>query len=430
MDAKEMNIEIYRAIAAKANELFQRVKISAGTYSAKELAERKRGKECLCWEMKEGYEEITISVESFVCRFIASMVFTVLARFEKLVPTKERIKFTRCEESKRAAVCSFTMTVPKSAIPVAQIINKDYIHKESVRFVFIDVDRKCVVGSDGYRISARGVEIGDVSGEIPTGHIFIEPDKLKQAQGICRVNVFQEEADIYRTEITTERGEILTVSVSDRYPDWRGVTISEQPDAIRIKDTKRFIKLAKLFKKQAGRSFDYSIHLEIHEGEKYATVELFDDFNVFTYGEYRFELCAPAEYTCRIYLSPCLLADLLDKWDGAIHITSVTRIVRIGSTDGESYIQPMGCAGRIEKTSRAKAQPKAGKEPTEKPAEPLQRISPAVSLNQWDSLGKSVLLFCQISGTVSLNQWDCFAASRGRRQIVGTIRPKCYYNSS
>ena len=47
MDTKEMNIAIYRAIASKANELFQRVKLSAGTYSAKELAERKwpNGKE-------------------------------------------------------------------------------------------------------------------------------------------------------------------------------------------------------------------------------------------------------------------------------------------------------------------------------------------------------------------------------------------------
>ena len=49
MDTKGMNIAIYLAIANKANELFQRVNISAGTYSAKELAERKRGKECLCW---------------------------------------------------------------------------------------------------------------------------------------------------------------------------------------------------------------------------------------------------------------------------------------------------------------------------------------------------------------------------------------------
>ena len=44
MDTKEMNIAIYRAIAAKANELFQRVKISAGTYSAKELSENKKDK--------------------------------------------------------------------------------------------------------------------------------------------------------------------------------------------------------------------------------------------------------------------------------------------------------------------------------------------------------------------------------------------------
>ena len=137
MDNKELNIVIYKSLAAKAAELFQRTKIDAGTYSAKELADGKKDKKALCWEMEDGKEEITISVESFVCRFVASMVFTLLARFEKLVPAKERVKFTKCEET-AGLVCSFTMDVTKSAVDAAKFVSKD-IWRDSLANVCINI---------------------------------------------------------------------------------------------------------------------------------------------------------------------------------------------------------------------------------------------------------------------------------------------------
>lgn len=64
MDNKELNIAIYKSLAAKAAELFQRTKIEAGTYSSKELADGKKDKKHLCWEMENGKEEITISAQN------------------------------------------------------------------------------------------------------------------------------------------------------------------------------------------------------------------------------------------------------------------------------------------------------------------------------------------------------------------------------
>ena len=146
MDNKELNIAIYKSLAAKAAELFQRTKIEAGTYSSKELADGKKDKKHLCWEMENGKEEITISVESFVCRFVASMVFTLLARFEKLVPVKERVKFTKC---------SFTMDVSKSAINAAKFVSKD-IWRDSLANVCINIHAERFEASDGSNGPKRG----------------------------------------------------------------------------------------------------------------------------------------------------------------------------------------------------------------------------------------------------------------------------------
>ena len=428
MDTKEMNIAIYRAIASKANELFQRVNISAGTYSAKELAERKRGKECLCWEMENGYEEITISVESFVCRFVASMVFAVLARFEKLVPTKERIKFTRCEESK--TVCRLSIQVSKEAATVAKFTDKPNGIREAVKYVHFDARRGVLVATNGKRLAVRPVSISNVEGELPEKGFYISPKFLKV--GKYEIACIRKDGELF-TQATNAAGETTLCPSGLRFPNYRSV-IPEGGKTIRVLDVKSF----SAFVKHSAKDESCKLRIETKAGSErisISAVEIWDEKKVLS--EIEVELLSPAPCTAVFGFKPAELLPALSGWTGELLVNKSWTCARLGSSIGQTAVVYCETNGSYEpQISEEIVEPAKETqrenlpEPTKKPAEPLRRISPAVSPNQWDSLGKSVLLFCRISVTVSLNQWHCFATSWDRYQIVGTIRPKCYYNSS
>lgn len=428
MDAKEMNITIYRAIASKANELFQRVKISAGTYSAKELAEQKKDKAFLCWEMEDGKEEIIISVESFVCRFVASMVFTVLAKFEKLVPTKERIKFTKCEESE--TVCRLSILISREAASVANFAAKGNESREALRYVYLDTRRGVLVATNGKRLAVRPVSISNVEGELPENGFYILPKFLKA--GSYEITCIRKVGELF-TLATNAAGETSLCPSDWRYPDYRSV-IPEGGKTIRVLDVKSF----SAFVKQSAKDESCKLRIETKAGSErisVSAVERWNDDNVLS--KIEVELLSPAACTAVFGFEPAELLPALSIWTGELLVNKSWTCAWLGSSIGQTVVVYCETNGSYtpqiseEIVEPAKETQRENlPEPTKKPAEPLRRISLAVSPNQWDSLGKSVLLFCRISGTVSLNQWHCFATSWDRSQIVGTIRPKCYYNSS
>lgn len=390
MDTKEMNIAIYRAIASKANELFQRVKISAGTYSAKELAERKWGKECFRWKMENEDEEITISVGSFVCRFIASMVFTVLARFEKLVPTKERIKFTRCEESK--TVCRLSIRVSKEAATVAKFAAKGNESREVLRYVYFDAQRAVLVATNGKHLAVRPVSISNIEGELPEKGFNILPKFLKA--GSYEIACIRKAGELF-TQTTNAAGETSLCHSEWRYPDYRSV-IPESGKAIRVLDVKNF----SAFVKQAAKDKNCKLCIEPKAGSGriiISAVERWDENNVLS--KIEVELLHPATCTAVFGFEPSELLPALSGWTGELFLCKGRNCARLGSSIGQTVVVYCETNGSYT--------PQISEEIVE-PAEPLRRISPAVSPN------KRV----------------CFSAFVERSQIVGTIRPKCYYNSS
>ena len=329
MDTKEMNIAIYRAIASKANELFQRVNISAGTYSAKELAERKRGKECLCWEMENGYEEITISVESFVCRFIASMVFTVLARFEKLVPTKERIKFTRCEESK--TVCRLSIRVSKEAATVAKFAAKGNESREVLRYVYFDAQRGVLVATNGKHLAVRPVSISNIEGELPENGFYILPKFLKA--GSYEIACIKKAGELC-TLTTNAAGETSLCPSEWRYPDYRRV-IPEGGTAIRVLDVKTF----SAFVKQSEKDKEFKLRIEAKAGSgriSIAAVERRKEDNVLS--KIEVELLSPSPCTAVFGFEPAELLPALSGWTGELFLCKGRNCARIGSSIGQTAV--------------------------------------------------------------------------------------------
>lgn len=329
MDAKEMNIAIYRAITNKANELFQRVKISAGTYSAKELAERKKNKECLSWEMEDGKEEITISVESFVCRFVASMVFAVLARFEKLAPTKERIKFTRLEESE--TVCRLSIQVSKETAKVAKFAAKGDELRETLRYVYFDAKKGVFVATNGKRLAVRPVSISNVEGELPENGFYIPPKFLKA--GSYEIACIRKDGELL-TQTANAAGETSLCSFSGRYPDYNSV-LFEGGKAIRILDTKTF----SAFVKQAAKDKTCKLRIDTKAGNdriSVSVVERWNEENVLS--KIEVELLSPAPCTAIFGFEPENLLPALNGWTGEISIGERNVCAMFGYYIGQTAI--------------------------------------------------------------------------------------------
>lgn len=329
MDTKEMNIAIYRAIANKANELFQRVKISAGTYSAKELSENKKDKKFLCWEMEDGKEGITISVESFVCRFVASMVFAVLARFEKLVPSKERIKFTRLDESE--TVCRLSIQVSKEAAKVAKFAAKGDELRETLRYVYFDAKKGVLVATNGKRLAVRPVSISNVEGEFPEKGFYISPKFLKD--GRYEIACIRKAGELF-TMATNAAGETSLCPSEWRYQDYRSV-IPESGKAIRVLDVETFAA----FVKQAAKDKNCKLCIEAKAGSgriSISAVERWDENNVLS--KIEVELLHPATCTAVFGFEPSELLPALSGWTGELLIHERCTCARIGSSIGQTVV--------------------------------------------------------------------------------------------
>lgn len=333
MDNKELNIAIYKSLAAKAAELFQRTKIDAGTYSAKELADGKKDKKALCWEMEDGKEEITISVESFVCRFAAWTVFVILSKFEKLVPAKERVKFTKCEET-AGLVCSFTMDVAKSAIDAAKFVSKD-IWRDSLTNVCINIQAGRLESSDGYKLVTRPVAISNVSGELVERRAFIRPNDLKNMVGRCEVCVYEKE-DASQTVVTTERGETYICECGGLFPNVDSVSWQpEEKQAIRFADLKGLKKIAK----DAIKS-ECKLQLTAEAGSKSARIVAyhFEGVNF----ECNVPLSDPANYSCIVWIKPEILIPFFGDWTGELYVKSASSAFVLGSQSGYNLLMPAG----------------------------------------------------------------------------------------
>lgn len=324
-----MNIAIYRAIAAKANELFQRVKISAGTYSAKELAERKWGKECFRWKMENEDEEITISVGSFVCRFIASMVFAALAKFEKLVPSKERVKFTKCEESE--TVCRISIQVSRKAATVAKFTDKADGARDALKYVYFDAQRGVLVATNGKRLAVRPVSISNVEGEFPENGLYILPKFLKP--GSYEISCIRKGGELL-TQTTNAAGETSLCSFSSRYPNYRSV-VPEDGKAIRVLDVKTF----SAFVKQAAKDKECKLRIESKAGSgriSVAAVERWNEANVLS--KIEVELLSLAPCTAVFGYDPSELIPALTGWTGELSLKEDSSATVIGSAIGQTVV--------------------------------------------------------------------------------------------
>ena len=257
------------------------------------------------------------------------MVFTVLAKFEKLVPTKERVRFTRSEESE--TVCRLSIRVSKEAATVAKFTGKGNDPREAYRYVYFDAKKGVLVATNGYHLAVRPIHIHYMNGEIPENGFYIDPKCIKA--GSYEIKYIKNQGGLF-TEVAQGANVLSCCDYSGRYPNYNSI-LFEGGKAIRVLDVKTF----SAFVKQAEKGKDYKLRIETKAGSKQISVsevERWDENNVLS--KIEVELLSPAPCTAVFGFEPKELLPALNGWTGELFIRENWTCARIGSSIGQTVV--------------------------------------------------------------------------------------------
>lgn len=268
MTEKDFNRLILAELAKIAKDYFAELSIPAGTYTASELANGKKGKE----EIKmSAPDEISrarhiIQVESFRCEFTSESVFSLLAKFEKLagVGQKGKAHFVRFAEPEDV-VCSLVADFGKGVKWVANHVANDDA-RPIMNCACLNVERGELVASDGYILSVTSVPVTELSGELPEFPVLLNAEMIKNLKGKCHVRVLQD-----GITVEDESGKQYTHTYeSCRYPNYLSV-IPKVSDELRATFTPAAVKSIFALLKSAKNTC-YKFHVDINKGERVAKI--------------------------------------------------------------------------------------------------------------------------------------------------------------
>lgn len=268
MNEKEFNRAIVAELAKIAKDYFAELSIPAGTYTASELANGKKGKEEIVMSAPDEIRDAlhVVRVESFRCQFTSESVFSLLAKFEKLggVGQKEKAHFVRMNESENVP-CSFTADFGKGAKWAVNQVTKD-VARFPMTCALLNVERGELVASDGYMLSVTSVPVTELSGELLEFPVLLNAEMIKNLKGKCHVRVLQD-----GITVEDESGKQYTHTYeSCRYPNYIRV-IPDVSDELRVTFTTAAVKSIFALLKSAKNTC-YKFHVDINKGERVAKI--------------------------------------------------------------------------------------------------------------------------------------------------------------
>lgn len=268
MNEKEFNRAIVAELAKIAKDYFAELSIPAGTYTASELANGKKGKEEIVMSAPDEIRDAlhVVRVESFRCQFTSESVFSLLAKFEKLagVGQKEKAHFVRMNESENVP-CSFTADFGKGAKWAVNQVTKD-VARFPMTCALLNVERGELVASDGYMLSVTSVPVTELSGELLEFPVLLNAEMIKNLKGKCHVRVLQD-----GITVEDESGKQYTHTYeSCRYPNYIRV-IPDVSDELRVTFTPAAVKSIFALLKSAKKTCK-EFRIDIDKGERLARI--------------------------------------------------------------------------------------------------------------------------------------------------------------
>lgn len=327
----EINRSIVAQLAEIGRELFDRLGLDSGTYTAAQLSKNQHpaNKNLPLYELPEdvdGSEIRTVAAGTFTLEFPLWLVFRFLDDFEKLakIPTKEKSKFIKAND---ALGLSFFVNIPKEAAEVAKFATSDPV-REVLQFVCLDVKNSALVATDTKILAEFSITIEEAPAE-ECPKIFINPKHLKNMVGRCRVQLIDDEQTLGRrvATITTEAGEIFkTDAPAHNFPDYRRVYPSALSLSGYLQFAKEGVKAFKNFAKSAKKTAEQTsyIKISVEEGETAARLLYFDHCNQ-TEQTISATLSAPACGSFTFGLRPDCFDGAAGAWAGGLWIVDPSR---------------------------------------------------------------------------------------------------------
>lgn len=278
-------------------------------------------------------KQFSISVDSFKCSFDACKVFDYLLKFEKLagIPAKDKAVFIKNvsekETTNQAKVISFDIDIDKKALPACKHIADDEL-RPVMNNIFVDVNSKLLVASDGHILSEYPVNIYNIEGEITDSSIFVSPDVLKKCIGACHIDVYLVKKDAYcpqyLTVITNEKGETYKNNTAGRFPNYKSVLPTLPKEGfikIASTDLKSVLSFMKTCKKLKGTD---AVRFTVIRDQSFITLKYTDEYSADKSDmELKVDLEFPALCSMNINFSYNTILRI-GKWTGGIWIVDST----------------------------------------------------------------------------------------------------------
>lgn len=220
------NLAICQALTEAAKDVWQYLTAMPGAYTAAEM--RKAG-----ISLREGAklpEELhTLRVEcgnSNLCvkpiddygRPNYSTIFSVLSEFEKLARVKQsdRAVFTVGKEL-GVLVCEARVVLPSDMKAICACCGDDPL-RPSMSYPAIDLDRRCIVATDGALLVAKKITVASIRYEDKVPETFYLPKEVERMQGEVTVRLYE-----HGCTVTDQKGTEVSVEHEYRYPKWHTV---------------------------------------------------------------------------------------------------------------------------------------------------------------------------------------------------------------
>lgn len=217
-------VAICHALSEAAKDIWQYVTIVPGTYTAVQLKGSKSAAAQIDTKgLPKEKRNIRIECGSFRCEIRdvnidCPRLFYALYKYEVLahVNQRDRQVFTARKDLGKQ-ICEARVILPRNIKAICAFCGNDPI-RPSLCYPAIDLDRRCIVATDGYKMVARKIAVTQIHYEEKVPETFYLPKEVARMRGEVTVRLFEKGCTVI-----DDNGIEVSVEHEARYPRWHSV---------------------------------------------------------------------------------------------------------------------------------------------------------------------------------------------------------------
>lgn len=216
------DIAICQALTEAAKDVWEYVVADPGTYTASQLKSKKANIIHDC-KLSDEMKRVRVECGSYRCE-IGDLewnylrLFSILNKFETLahISMKDRQLFM-AHRKMGELVCEARIMLPRNIKAICGLLGNDEL-RPVLNYPALDLDRRCVVATDGKMMVAKKVAVNYIHYEDNVPATFYLPKEIAQMRGEVTVKLYDKGC-----AVIDENGTEFSVWHESRYPNWATV---------------------------------------------------------------------------------------------------------------------------------------------------------------------------------------------------------------